>query len=410
IQNRGQVVGGATHYIANDPRRTHMYSLTIEKDSCRLWYYCRSHCVKSEAFSLSTDIRSFIHFVISISFTTEEDLGFDPTIRRRRNEDNTIYYEYKLNHTVYKTLSLISEHPAAAITGRGTRVWRVQDDAGTVCVLKDYWVDDVSENGQCITERQILTKIYRRLNELQKLPASDLDIPEAEREVVLSALKNYRKYFVNISACKTLGVTKDICPKFSRCSVIEEELVSQAAPAQVSTNGDRCIARGSSMPISQGSQVSLGEVQHPRSFHQKRHCRLLYEEECTAFYAIDDLEEAIQVLHDCVLGLQLLYLAGFVHRDISPGNVLLHRRAGGRCIGKLSDFEYAKPFSRDDSVARDPKSGTPGFISVEVYLQDYQHLPFSAKRGINGPIPFSFNFLHDMDSVLWITLYLFATR
>ena len=29
---------------------------------------------------------------------------------------------------------------------------------------------------------------------------------------------------------------------------------------------------------------------------------------------------------------------------------------------------------------------------------------------INGPIPFSFNFLHDMDSVLWITLYLFATR
>ncbi|KAJ7207104.1 hypothetical protein GGX14DRAFT_636222 [Mycena pura] len=389
-KNRGQVVGGATRYIANDPRRTHMYSLTIEKDSCRLWYYCRSHCVKSEAFSLSTDIRSFIHFVISISFATEEDLGFDPTIRRRRNEDNTIYYEYKLNHTVYKTLSLISEHPAAAITGRGTRVWRVEvldgtgTGTGTVRVLKDYWVDDVpDENGQCITENLILTKIYRRLDELKNLSPSDepslTDIPEAEREVVLRALQNYRDYFVNISSCETLKATKDICSGSRCCSVIEE------------------------------SRVSLGEVQHPRSFLRRRHCRLLYDEECTAFYAIDNLEEAIQVLHDCVLGLQLLYLAGFVHRDISPGNVLLHRHAGG-CNGKLSDFEYAKPFSRDDPVARDPKTGTPGFISVEVYLQDYLYLPRSAKREINGPIPFSFNFLHDMDSVLWITLYLFATR
>ncbi|KAJ7207105.1 hypothetical protein GGX14DRAFT_636233 [Mycena pura] len=379
IQNRGQVVGGAAHYIANDPRRTHMYSLTVEKDSCRLWYYCRSHCVKSEAFSLSTDIRSFIHFVISISFATEEDLGFDPTIRRRRNEDNTIYYEYKLNHTVYKTLSLISEHPAAAITGRGTRVWRVEvldgtgTGTGTVRVLKDYWVDDVpDENGQYITENLILTKIYRRLDELKSLSPSDepslTDIPEAEREVVLRALQNYRDYFVNISSCETLKATKDVCSGFR------------------------------------------SEVQHPRSFLRRRHCRLLYDEECTAFYAIDNLEEAIQVLHDCVLALQLLYLAGFVHRDISPGNVLLHRHAGGGCIGKLSDFEYAKPFSRDDSVARDPTTGTPGFISVEVYLQKYLFLPFSAKMEINGPIPFSFNFLHDMDSVLWIALYLFATR
>ncbi|KAJ7207112.1 hypothetical protein GGX14DRAFT_698270 [Mycena pura] len=391
-KNRVQVVGGATHYIANDPRRTHMYSLTVEEDFCRLWYYCRSHCVKSEAFRLSQarDIRTFIHFVISMSFATEEDLGFDPTIRRRRNEDNTIYYEYKLNHTVYKTLSLISEHPAAAITGRGTRVWRVEvldgtgTGTGTVRVLKDYWVDDVpDENGQCITENLILAKIYRRLDELRNLSPSDepslTDVPEAEREVVLRALQNYRDYFVNISSCETLKATRDICSGFRRCGVVEE------------------------------SRISLGEVQHPRSFLRRRHCRLLYDEECTAFYAIDNLEEAIQVLHDCVLGLQLLYLARFVHRDISPGNVLLYRHAG-RCIGKLSDFEYAKPFSMNESVARNPKTGTPGFISVEVCLQRYLFLPPSAKIKMNGQIPFSFNFLHDMDSVLWITLYLFATR
>ncbi|KAJ7221683.1 hypothetical protein GGX14DRAFT_492611 [Mycena pura] len=394
-QKRKQAVGGVTHYMANDPRRTHMYSLTVEKDHVHLWYYCRSHCVKSEAFGLCRDIKSFIHFTIAISFGTEEELGFDPTIKRMRNSENKIYYEYTLGDTAYKTLSAISEH-ATTIPGRGTRVWRVEKPDGTVCVLKDYWIDAQDKDGEPVTEGLTMGKLYERLDRLKERVASGDEaalvmVPEAEREDVRNALQDYSSYFVNISSCQILGETKNIWPSYTRCGVVENEPVSREDPAQVEDG--------------QESRVSAGQGQSSRPFLRKRHCRLVYREECTPFYAISNIEEVVHVLHDCVLALQLLFLAGFVHRDISPGNLLLYRNERG-IVGKLSDFEYAKlfPRPREDEPAGDPKTGTPGFVAVEVIMHLYLHMRTRPRP------PLRFNFLHDIESVLWITLYAFATR
>ena len=52
-----------------------------------------------------------------------------------------------------------------------------------------------------------------------------------------------------------------------------------------------------------------------------------------------------------------MYLAGWVHRDISSGNILYYRDARGSIVGKLSDLEYAKKFNLRDNAIRssDPK-------------------------------------------------------
>jgi serine/threonine protein kinase len=49
-----------------------------------------------------------------------------------------------------------------------------------------------------------------------------------------------------------------------------------------------------------------------------------------------------------------MYIANWVHRDISTGNIIV-TTSGGITCGKLSDLEYAKEFNAT-SAAKDPKT------------------------------------------------------
>lgn len=50
-----------------------------------------------------------------------------------------------------------------------------------------------------------------------------------------------------------------------------------------------------------------------------------------------------------------MYLARYVHRDVSTGNIILVTDANGGVRGKLSDVEYAKRFDAD-RTSGDPKA------------------------------------------------------
>ncbi|KAF8872559.1 hypothetical protein CPB85DRAFT_1349694, partial [Mucidula mucida] len=104
-----------------------------------------------------------------------------------------------------------------------------------------------------------------------------------------------------------------------------------------------------------------------------------------------------------------LRLAGFVHRDISPGNCLIYN---GQT--KISDLEYARPYAAPGHGAA-PLMGTPGFMAVEyqrgTHLFDHHPSPvtiflFPGEAPPPTPTPwFKFNFLHDLESVIWIYLW-----
>jgi serine/threonine protein kinase len=107
---------------------------------------------------------------------------------------------------------------------------------------------------------------------------------------------------------------------------------------------------------------------------------------------------------------------GYVHRDISTGNILLY---GGR--GKLSDLEYAKEmgtglphevgtvrFTNSSSapcILTSAAQGTIYFMAIEIAVQRYRFQPLTLPGPSMLPPPFYYNPLHDIESIGWITNY-----
>jgi len=124
-----------------------------------------------------------------------------------------------------------------------------------------------------------------------------------------------------------------------------------------------------------------------------------------------------------------LFLAGWVHRDISTGNIIVVENNG--CIrGFLSDLEYAKAMN-NESASSDPKTvcfgvkdrcclifdqGTPYFMPCEIHLceryadQDTSSLSDEEKeQNFLLPLPIlslRYHYHHDLESLMWVALYI----
>ncbi|KAL5498447.1 hypothetical protein ACEPAH_2589 [Sanghuangporus vaninii] len=136
-------------------------------------------------------------------------------------------------------------------------------------------------------------------------------------------------------------------------------------------------------------------------------------------HAVRDLEDVFTVLSDSAKILKWIHGAGWVHRDLSVGNLYLYQ-----CRGLIGDLEYAKRKKSD--LDNEVQTGTPDFMAVEAAKRCYIHLtPVGADQLkaelaalLEGrveylqkmmdsriPPPFFHNDLHDLESLWWIAVW-----
>ncbi|KAF9513075.1 hypothetical protein BS47DRAFT_1017359 [Hydnum rufescens UP504] len=95
------------------------------------------------------------------------------------------------------------------------------------------------------------------------------------------------------------------------------------------------------------------------TYAHKTHYRIVFEEKGVTVDLLPSLRDVMKALADIVIALKLLKKLGWVHRDVSIGNMLWYK--GG---GKLGDLEYAKKMG--DMTSHDLRTGTIQFMSIEV--------------------------------------------
>ncbi|KAJ6477384.1 hypothetical protein C8R47DRAFT_1289190 [Mycena vitilis] len=369
MDDERKLIGAATALMYNDPRRRHLMGFTIEDDQMRMWYFCRGHVCVSVAFNFQTT-----------------ELGYDPSIDRLtiKNDDgkDVIAYQYKVDDTYYLTQGHpLSEDAAYRMKVRmmimGAEGWtkKLEDKE---CVLKDVWLYE-----NTLLEHEIKEAIFDALKNKD----------DTEKTTHATDAEPYFMTYAHDWKVESEHLPSGDCtpslPEGWKPAQFSRQCQGLATPESSAQRTPSVDTLDVSAPIA-------GSLQH----HARIHVRTVTKEVCQTLDEMTDYKTVLEYIIQIVQVLRYMYLAGFVHRDISPGNCLWHAPMGQ---AKISDLEYARSFS--ELSGHDPRTGTPSFMAAEYQSQEhlFKEIPFVRKRNrIPSPTFFTFNFYHDLESVFWL--------
>ncbi|KAG2008955.1 other/FunK1 protein kinase, variant 2 [Coprinopsis cinerea AmutBmut pab1-1] len=375
-----KIMTHAAMILNRDARREFSYAVTIENQNLSVWYLSRAVAVKSKPFDMQQHADLLVQLLVSLFCSSNEQLGYDPLVTLL--PDRSFVYQLppdgdRTFPLFYRTLGVICDRQSAHLCERQSRVWKVeqvtsasdpQRVSGTsTMVLKDSSIDALAP-----VESDVQHRLFG-------------DITDFARN------KNWRSHPLlkdaNNDDLHALGdsLKGDNFKQFFSCIVSKHVALID--------------------PISDMDQETS----------RHRRVRLVYENVCTALHDIPTLGEAIDIVKQTLLGLRLMFCAGWVHRDLSPGNILAFRATSDSPWQvKISDLEFARRFP-DSEVATDSEqlTGTPHFMAYELLRSQYL-LPEYTATG--EPFPFDpevsviHNYQHDLEAVWWIILWLVSTR
>ncbi|KAF4622297.1 hypothetical protein D9613_009201 [Agrocybe pediades] len=347
LDNAREVVSATVQIMNEDPRRIFSYGFTIEGFEMTLWYFCKSHFVVAGKIRLDTpdDFKKLIITFISFMFATDEEMGYDPTITVHEADEQT-QFTYKLPgcqtrgsfDRFYRTVAIIDDFQSLSITGRSTRVWLVEErksaeedalpanDPAVRFVLKDVWLDSKAQ-----TEKEIQDAIFEDMEEF--LGNNPLPLEKAE----LSGMRAKHAHLLRDDEFKRYFMTIVADYKGYETPAYEVEATDSESEPETQTTS----------PASSEGWRGVDA--------SKRQYRVVFQELCTEVGELGTLGEVMDVLEDILIPLELMHFAGWVHRDISCGNILA----------------YKFPPKINDTESKDPKTGTPDFMPYEILKRDY---------------------------------------
>ncbi|EAU89792.2 other/FunK1 protein kinase [Coprinopsis cinerea okayama7 len=432
--NRQQLVCQINHTMNDDPRRLWVYGMTIEDDQVTIWYFSRSHSMMSMSFSFLDRADLLVEMLVSFFCATDEQLGIDPNVKLVAKDKYV--YRFPSDATnpepaYYYTVDSIVEYRPQRLRCRGTRLWKVTQvksfDNYDRISDKDLVLKEVFLNNDAPSEMDIQQKLFEDVKKFRGdkgwRQREILSAFSAESKRTLgTALKDFKKYFSCAIRQHSGHPGLEVSPKaravpniFPVYTPPPEQPLGTTVRHMSGTQSALEQARMKKSTRNKPSEIKAD----PDSLTPRRPCRVLFENVCTPLHDIPTLGEAIDILKQCVIALQIMFCAGWVHRDISAGNILALRGKRGKWQVKLSDLEYAKRFPSNAPASSQPKTGTPYFMPLEILMKTLLVRP-EYDRVINmgiertptivAPRIVIHGFQHDLESVWWIILWLITMR
>ncbi|CAE6357172.1 unnamed protein product [Rhizoctonia solani] len=380
INGRSNVIEFMRLIMRNDPRRRFVHGLTYENARVRLWYHDRCDVVGSREFDINKDWRYLVRIILSMLLAPPDRLGFDPDVElvssdeldAEPNYDITIRNSDTEEYTTYRTLKIVYDVGVDNTVGPGTRVWIVRklvdgDLVGPRCILKDTWMHE---------DRDAEHTVLKEIREAQPSYAQYFLTPIDYGLAYFSVIKPDNTH-------TTIRRTKFIPTKKV---LINSSTTSRESPRALRATG---ISR---LPI--------------LSKHPRQHYRIVFKEVGKPVHQLRKWTDVFIAIQGGWEGLYAMHLCGYVHRDVSCGNILLVSGPSGK-RGVIIDLEYAKHID-DVSSPHDVKTGTAQFMATEVAFVKHKRLyDVRAAESMLEPLPpFRHNPLHDVESIWWICIWM----
>ncbi|KAE9389222.1 hypothetical protein BT96DRAFT_835212 [Gymnopus androsaceus JB14] len=383
-----KVVYSMQQILALDPRRRFTTGSTIENRTTRLWFLSRSILFTTESFDFMTDHKRLVHLYLSLAFSCSADSGWDPSVKFSHVDPLTHkrIYEITVNTKqgdevvteIYTTVSILSEVSADAM-GRATRVWLVVDSNGKYHVLKDLWLDrdraleheiradilrDVCQTQDKATEEKL------RSHMLTPIAHCKVRIEGVEDDTTAVMMRGYDLLGARMIPFRTPPVPAGPSTQSRGLALPSDpDSISQSINSRPPPNSpQQTISPPNRVVIDRSStKANVPKV------HARYHYQIVFKEYATTIYDERNLGHIFRSMEGVIWGeytLVILHNAGWVHRDLSAGNVYWYTE-GSR--GLLGDFEYAK--LRANDIAHEIRTGTPYFMAAETLSHAYLFQP-----------------------------------
>ncbi|KAG7094739.1 hypothetical protein E1B28_005556 [Marasmius oreades] len=321
----------ANEIMYDDPTRRFIFGFTIEATTTQIWLFCRSHIAKCKKFNYHKEPRPFIKFLLAVMFGSREQLGWDPTVTRLSktvNGSNIIVYEYKIGHRRFHTIGNPISNSAHHLVSRATRVWKVDEvtqagPSGSTYVLTDVWPYKDAK-----LEKEILVDIFEKLAKVDE-ENRKINTPTRHAE-------DAKPFFLTILEDGPVTNTEgenDVTvfpPNYQRVQWTDARRLGATRPSPPSSRRDDLVW-SADIPVHDLYKLDVRQLQG------RKHVRRLVKEVCQSVYELADMLQFVKCMKDVLRGLFYLRLAGYVHRDISPGNSLFYIELNQ---GKVSDVEF----------------------------------------------------------------------
>jgi len=362
-------------FAAQDTRRF-VLGFTLCGSLMRVWEFDRLGGIASERFDINKKDGGvqFVTTMLGFLRMNEEMLGFDPTIITSGNQQ---YIDIERNE---KTERLIIDgvmKRARCVAGRATvcRKAHRKDDPQTPLVIKDSWqYTDREEEGEIlrvVTGKGVANVARYYHHQTVCVRDSDDDIQQ-----------NIRKG-LDVTTATTYRLGRGILPSSASTTWVSRQGRSASASRKRPSSETDATIPPSKRPFSR-SPTKAG-VLLPNRVHR----RVILRDYGEPIYKASSPVALLAALECCIEGHQSLYMAGFLHRDISVNNLMINEDVGNPSHRAfVIDLDLAVKAQREGASGARGKTGTRAFMAIGALLgQDH-------------------SFMHDLESFFWVLFWI----